>query len=169
VGLERGPLSLVSTIEKLLGRNSSGSGLENREYGCGNPLRWPRDTLYQLKLALTSPTGSGRSVGIVRLRTKDTVFVCLDWIQVILATIHSVTFVFSFLAYKRKNIKIYKIIILPVVLYGCETWSLALREEDWRCLRARYWEHVDRRGMQLWVGEENSIMRSFITGTLRQI
>jgi hypothetical protein len=25
--------------------------------------------------------------------------------------------------------KIYKIIILPVVLYGCETWSLTLREE----------------------------------------
>jgi hypothetical protein len=35
VGLERGPLSLVSTIEKLLGRNSNGSGLENREYGVG--------------------------------------------------------------------------------------------------------------------------------------
>jgi hypothetical protein len=25
--------------------------------------------------------------------------------------------------------KVYKIIILPVVLYGCETWSLTLREE----------------------------------------
>jgi hypothetical protein len=33
VGLERDPLSLVSTIEELLGRKSSGSGLENREYG----------------------------------------------------------------------------------------------------------------------------------------
>jgi hypothetical protein len=39
VGLERGPLSLVSTTEGLLGRNSSGSGLENREYGRGDPLR----------------------------------------------------------------------------------------------------------------------------------
>jgi hypothetical protein len=29
-------------------------------------LRWPRDTLYPLKLALISPTGGGRSVGIVR-------------------------------------------------------------------------------------------------------
>jgi hypothetical protein len=28
VGLERGPLSLVSTTEELLGRNSSGSSLE---------------------------------------------------------------------------------------------------------------------------------------------
>ena len=26
-------------------------------------------------------------------------------------------------------IKIYRIIILPVVLYGCESWSLTLREE----------------------------------------
>jgi hypothetical protein len=31
VGLERGPLSLVRTTEELLGRNSSGSGLENRD------------------------------------------------------------------------------------------------------------------------------------------
>jgi hypothetical protein len=27
------------------------------------------------------------------------------------------------------KIKIYKTIILPVVLYNCETWSLTLREE----------------------------------------
>jgi hypothetical protein len=26
-------------------------------------------------------------------------------------------------------VKIYKTIILPVVLYGCEIWSLTLREE----------------------------------------
>jgi hypothetical protein len=75
VGLERGPLSLVSTIEEQLGRNSSGSGLENREYGRRNPLRWPCDTLYQQKLALTSPTSDGHSVGIVRLLTMATKFV----------------------------------------------------------------------------------------------
>jgi hypothetical protein len=39
MGLERGPLTLVSTIEELLGRNSSDSGLENRGYGRGDPLR----------------------------------------------------------------------------------------------------------------------------------
>jgi hypothetical protein len=33
VGLERGPLSLVSATEELLERNSNGSGLENRDYG----------------------------------------------------------------------------------------------------------------------------------------
>jgi hypothetical protein len=27
------------------------------------------------------------------------------------------------------KVKTYKTIIVPVVLYGCETWSLALREE----------------------------------------
>ena len=30
---------------------------------------------------------------------------------------------------KNVKIKIYRTIILPVVLYGCETWSLTLREE----------------------------------------
>jgi hypothetical protein len=30
---------------------------------------------------------------------------------------------------KNVQIKIYKTITLPVVLYGCETWSLPLREE----------------------------------------
>jgi hypothetical protein len=43
---------------------------ENRINERGDPLRWPRDTLYPQKLALTSPTSGGRSVGIVRLRTK---------------------------------------------------------------------------------------------------
>jgi hypothetical protein len=36
------------------------------------------------------------------------------------------TFVFQFVNLK---IKIYRTIILPIVLYGCETWSLMLREE----------------------------------------
>jgi hypothetical protein len=30
---------------------------------------------------------------------------------------------------KNLKIKIYRTIILPVVLYGCETWSLTLGEE----------------------------------------
>jgi hypothetical protein len=30
---------------------------------------------------------------------------------------------------KNLKIRIYKIIVLPVVLHGCETWSLTLREE----------------------------------------
>jgi len=34
----------------------------------------------------------------------------------------------SFLS-KNIEIKIYRIIILPVVLYGCDSWSLTLKEE----------------------------------------
>jgi hypothetical protein len=55
VGLEPGPLSLVSTTEELQGRKSSDSSLENREYGHRDPSPWPRHPLAQ-KLALTSPT-----------------------------------------------------------------------------------------------------------------
>ena len=35
----------------------------------------------------------------------------------------------SCLLSKKLKIKIYRTIILPIVLYGCETWSLALWEE----------------------------------------
>jgi hypothetical protein len=72
VGLEQVPLSLLSTTEELLERKSIGSGLENREYGIRNPSRLPHRTLYPQKLALTSPTSGGRSVGIVRLWTQAT-------------------------------------------------------------------------------------------------
>jgi hypothetical protein len=74
IGLERGPLSLVSTTERLLGRKCSGSGLESHEYGRRDPSRWPRGTLYPQKLALTSPTSGSRSVGIVLSRTGATEF-----------------------------------------------------------------------------------------------
>jgi hypothetical protein len=30
---------------------------------------------------------------------------------------------------RRVKLKIYRTIIMPVVLYGCETWSVTLREE----------------------------------------
>jgi hypothetical protein len=74
VGLERGPLSLVSTIEELLGRKSSGSALERREYGRRDPSSWPCGTLYPQKLALTSPTSGGRSISIVRWWSQATEF-----------------------------------------------------------------------------------------------
>jgi hypothetical protein len=74
VGLKRGALSLVSTTEELLERKCSGFGLDNREYGRRDPPHWPRDTLYQQKLALTSSTSGGRSASIVCSRTKATEF-----------------------------------------------------------------------------------------------
>jgi hypothetical protein len=79
VGLERGPLSLVSTIEELLERKRSGSGLEIREYGHRDPSRQPRGTFYPLKLALTSPNATvARSVYFsCGLRPRRLVFLCL--------------------------------------------------------------------------------------------
>jgi hypothetical protein len=62
VGLERGPLSLVSTIEELLGRYSSGSGLESREYGRKDLSRWPRGTLYPQNVG-TNIADKRRSLG----------------------------------------------------------------------------------------------------------
>jgi hypothetical protein len=77
-----GPLSLVSTIEELLGRKSSVFSLEIREYGLRVSLEGPsklknhspRGTLYPQKLALTSPSSGGRSVGIVLSLTQATEF-----------------------------------------------------------------------------------------------
>jgi hypothetical protein len=46
-----------------------------------------------------------------------------------LAIIQSKIFCLPVSYKKNLKIKIYKTVILPVVLYGCETWSLTLREE----------------------------------------
>ena len=59
---------------------------------------------------------------------------CVDQIKSRLksgnACCHSVQNILSSsLLSKNLKIKIYITIILPVVLYGCETWSLTLREE----------------------------------------
>jgi hypothetical protein len=46
------------------------------------------------------------------------------------ACYHSVQSLLSSCMLSRNlKIKIYKTIILPIVLYGCETWFLTLREE----------------------------------------
>jgi hypothetical protein len=70
---------------------------------------------------------------------------------------------------KHLKIRIYKTIILPVVLYGCETWSLTLREEH----RLRVFENRVLRGIfgpkRDEVTGENCITRSFVICTLRQI
>ena len=71
---------------------------------------------------------------------------------------------------KNLKIKIYKTIILPIVLYGCEIWSLTLREES----RQGYLktesrgEYLGPRGMRMGSGE-GSIMRNFIVCTVQLI
>jgi hypothetical protein len=81
VGLERGPLSLVSTTEEL-GRISSGSGLESRDTAVGIRHADHMASSIRKKLALTSLTSGGRSVGIVRLRTEATEFIFFNLVAV---------------------------------------------------------------------------------------
>ena len=63
-----------------------------------------------------------------------------------------------FYFYGEIKIKIYRTIILPIVLYGCETWSLTLREER-----------------RLWVFENRVLRRVFgpkreeVTGEWRKL
>jgi len=52
-----------------------------------------------------------------------------DWSRGMLAIIRCKNLLSSSLLSKNLKIKIYRTIILPVVLYGCETWSLTLTEE----------------------------------------
>jgi hypothetical protein len=51
------------------------------------------------------------------------------------------------------KVKIYKTVILPVVLYGCETWSLTLREEH----RLRVCENRVLR--RIFVTKKDEVMR----------
>jgi hypothetical protein len=71
-------------------------GLESREYGRRDLSCWPRGTLYPQKLALTSPTSGGRSVGVVRSWTQATEFslVLETFIELCLSTCDSVGFQF---------------------------------------------------------------------------
>jgi hypothetical protein len=73
--IERGPLSLLRSIEELLERKSSVSRSRKTEKTVvGIRFADHVTPLYPQKLALTSPTGGGLSVGIVRSRTKATEF-----------------------------------------------------------------------------------------------
>jgi hypothetical protein len=74
MGLERGPLSLVSTTEELLDRKVA------------DPIYKTENTAVEIrhdnhvapsirkKLAITSPTSGGRSAGIVRSQTQTMEF-----------------------------------------------------------------------------------------------
>jgi hypothetical protein len=72
VGLERGPLSLVSTIEELLLRKSSGSSLESRGYGLGIRRADYATPLYLQEVGTNFADKRRSSDDIVRFRTKAT-------------------------------------------------------------------------------------------------
>jgi len=66
------------------------------------------------------------------------------------------------------KIKIYKTVVLHVALYGCETWSVTLKEEH--SLRTGCWgEHLDLTGRKWREAGEDCIMSSFMTCTLRRL
>ena len=72
----------------------------------------------------------------------------------------------SHLLSKKLKVNTYKTIILPVVLYGCETWSLTLREEH----RLRVFENkVFRKtfGAKLQENGESYILLSYTHCILR--
>jgi hypothetical protein len=77
----------------------------------------------------------------------------------------------SSVLYKNIKIKIYRNIILLVVWYGCETWSLTLTEErnlkvfENRVLRRVFGPKKD----ELTGSGENYIMRSLIICTAHRI
>jgi hypothetical protein len=55
------------------------------------------------------------------------------------------------------KIKLYRTILLPVVLFGCETWSISLKFGTWEILRER--DHlgdrsVDGRIILRWILKE---------------
>ena len=55
------------------------------------------------------------------------VCVCIE-VRKCLLSFGAEFFVFQ-ITIQNLKVKLYRNIILPVVLYGCETWSLTLREE----------------------------------------
>jgi hypothetical protein len=68
-----GQTSAISSLQSLSSFTSA-SGQESLEYGRTDPSRRPRGTVNPQKLAVTSPTSGGRSVGIVPSRTQATKF-----------------------------------------------------------------------------------------------
>jgi hypothetical protein len=86
------------------------------------------------------------------------------------ACYHSVQNLFSRLLSKNIKIRIYEIIMLPVVLYGCETWSLTLREEHiLMVFENRVLRRIFRPKRHEVTGDwRNGILRSFINCIPRQ-
>jgi hypothetical protein len=70
VGLEWGPLSLVSTTEELLDRKVAAPVYKTDNMAVGIHDADHVTPPIRKKLALTSPTSGDRSVGIVRLQTE---------------------------------------------------------------------------------------------------
>jgi hypothetical protein len=88
-----------------------------------------------------------------------------------LATIRFKAFCLIVCCQKTWKIRIYKTIILPAILYGCETWSLTLREEHiLRVFENRVLKIFGTKRDEVTVENgKNLITRRFVICTLRQV
>jgi phosphoribosyl-AMP cyclohydrolase len=105
------PLSLLRTLLRSYYLHVGVQILCTKMHSC-----WPRDTLYPLKLALTSPISGGRSVGIVLLRTKAIEFFFMH-------SCHREYVMLRFLVLKRWHFR------LPI--------TVAARSEAWTVTESR--------------------------------
>jgi hypothetical protein len=93
------------------------------------------------------------------------------------ACYHSVqSFLSSRLLSRYVKVKIYETIVLPVILYGCETWSVTLREEhrlrvfEYRVLR-RIFGHKSDQVTEEWTKLRSAWLRNLYSSPhiIRQI
>ncbi|KAJ4434511.1 hypothetical protein ANN_23073 [Periplaneta americana] len=81
-----------------------------------------------------STNGSTRRIDIIAIPTRSTSGFIID--QIVRMEMYEnkpaevEKLLSSNLLSKKPKVRIYKTIILPIVLYGCETWTLTLREEQ---------------------------------------
>jgi len=99
-------------------------------------------------------------------QTKRALFQRTQWGQTHVPLIHNLTFSSPT---SKPTIKTHKYIILPFVLYGCDTWYLCL-SEDWGCLKTGCWgEYLDVTQRKWRKTGEDRMMRSFIIYTVHQM
>jgi hypothetical protein len=102
---------------------------------CADSAEWePAICFLKLCLVVVTVSFAGSVYGREIKRRLNSGNACYHSVQSLLS---------SRLLSKNSKIRIYKTIILPVVLYGCETWSLTLREEH----RLRVFENRVLRGI----------------------
>jgi hypothetical protein len=123
MGLERGPLSLVTTIEELFRRNNSCSGLENWQYG----RKGQHDTPLSAEVGTIFPD-KRRSLGIVRSRTQTTESVFFWCILMLNPTVKLVcsTFAWNLIAAWFKVPWLGRRDVLRELLCSC-TWHRVVR------------------------------------------